>query len=264
MDTYGDLVTLLLCFFVLLYSFSSVNAEKWEALVNSFSGASSVLNGKGGNKANVIPEITIPPKEEGVTPTAIPTECFEPTLIPSPIPIASPTQSPTIAPTKAPVKEPTKPAPTSSAIYDLYQELNGKLSNNPNKTSVAIENDGKEVRIRLIASILFEPGSAVLTPNANIVLTDISTIIGRYSSRIKDIHTEGHTDNVSPIDGTIESKLELAGTRAARVLQYFTEECKISIPKAYTIGYGSSVPIASNDTPEGREKNNRVDIVMIE
>ena len=44
MDTYGDLVTLLLCFFVLLFSFSTIDAAKWEALVQSFSGSAGVIS----------------------------------------------------------------------------------------------------------------------------------------------------------------------------------------------------------------------------
>lgn len=266
MDTYGDLVTLLLCFFVLLYSFSSVDSAKWEALVKSFSGASGVLDGSYlGNGAGAIPMVTVNPDEDGKE-EIIPTITINIPENPTPTTVIeiTPTKTPVKIPTKTPSKAPPTPIPTSSAIYDLYNELNSKFNNNKNVTAIEIEKEGKEIRIRLVASILFEPGSATLTENANIVLKDISKVVESYLLKIKDIHTEGHTDNMTPLEGSIESKLELAGTRAARVLNYLTMDCKLNISQAYTIGFGSTRPIASNDTPEGIEKNNRVDIVMIE
>ncbi len=266
MDTYGDLVTLLLCFFVLLYSFSSVDASKWEALVKSFSGASGVLdNNNMGNGVGPIPIITVDPKDDlDVDPTVQPFPTLE-------IPETTPSAEPSPVPTKEPIKAPTprpKPKPSStpkpSQLVPLYNDLNNKLSANSNTVGVDIEHYNNEVRIRIVASVLFEPGSDTLTPQANEILTIIADLVDQYANKIKSLHTEGHTDNVSKLNSDIQSKWELAGRRAAHVLQYLCTNSKINSNQAYTMGYGSAKPVATNDTPEGRDKNNRVDIVIIE
>ncbi len=277
MDTYGDLVTLLLCFFVLLFSFSTIDAAKWEALVKSFSGSSGVIEniaiGGGEGAIPVVtvdplgpkpdptsaPEITTEPAEEE-TPVIIPTEIPSaptpaPTLKPTPLPTAKPTPKPTPKPTQKPLPTPTF-APTE--MERLYNDLVGISSN----IGVEIEYLDNEVRIRIVASVLFEDGSDRLTSQANSILQTISEAVDKYEPAIDTLHTEGHTDNISELEDDIQSKWELASRRASHVLVYLVNNSSINENKSYTIGYGSTKPIADNNTEDGREKNNRVDIVI--
>lgn len=271
MDTYGDLVTLLLCFFVLLYSFSSLDASKWKAFISSFKGGAGMLDGQ----ENYLAVVTNSPEKEinlshpgalsGVTPgitIAMPSVTKGAiTPIPTKVPVKTITKP---VPSLVPKPTVTKPVPTPSALYTLYKKLDTKLSGSPSVYGVEIEKEGDEVRIRLIASVLFEPGTDRLNDNAYGILKEISLIVKEYAAGIKDFHTEGHTDDATPPEGGIENKFDLAGRRAAKVLQYLIEKCSVDPLKAYTIGFGSSRPVAPNDTVEGRDKNNRVDIVMID
>jgi flagellar motor protein MotB len=220
-----------------------------------------------GNGAGPIPIVTSDPKDDL---RADPTVQPSPTIgVPEPTPTAEPSPVPTSVPTRVPTKAPTaapKPTvtPKPSQLKLLYEDLNKKLHATSNTVGVDIEYYNNEVRIRIVASILFEPGSDTLTPQANDILTIIAGVVDIYADKIKTLHTEGHTDSVSELDADIQSKWELAGRRAAHVLQFLCNNCSIDANSAYTMGYGSSKPVATNDTPESRDKNNRVDIVIIE
>ncbi|MBP8988920.1 MAG: OmpA family protein [Clostridia bacterium] len=281
MDTYGDMVTLLLTFFVLLYSFSTIDAAKWEALVRAFTGSKNVIveDDPGGNKpitdihqTPIIPSATESEDNMGIDDPAVisvaPTPTMSPTPLaptPSPTPAATPTAKPTSKPkaTPKPTKANPTPAPTKNPDIERFQnELNQYLNNTPlagHVTAVIVED---ETTIRLIASVIFEPGSDRLLPQAQSVLEGAIKIIAQYKDQITAIRAEGHTDATTPPEGDIESKWELAARRASRVLNYVLEHSQIDPKRAMVVGYGSTRPIADDATEAGREKNNRVDIVL--
>ncbi len=261
MNTYGDLVTLLLTFFVLLYSFSSIDAAKWQELVVAFSGGSGVFENSSPGKTN--PSIA-PPKQAPAVITIVP-----PSITPTPMPaLTIPNPTPTVTPEPTPPPTPipsaaTRPAPTPvPASADIFNEISGLLRDSALGDGIRIEYDESEITVRLIASILFEPGSDRLLPEAGSILSGVAGIVDKYKGDITGLRTEGHTDSVTPPEGDIQSKWELAGRRAAHVLQYLVERCSIDEAMVYTVGYGSARPIASDDTPEGQNQNNRVDIVI--
>ena len=274
MDTYGDLVTLLLCFFVLLYSFSTIDAEKWQQLVMSFRGAGSgVMNNDdkiGIEDPNdiVIPvETTLNDPNAGGDSTS-PPEAPSITPAPTPVPTATPSPAPTVTPKPTRKPQPTK-APTATpvpAYVTGMKELTGSIANLLTDAGlssvVSIEKTNTSVRIRLIASVIFEPGSDQLTPKAATLLQEVSALISPYAAIITSMHTEGHTDSVTAIDEDMSSKWDLASRRATRVLEMLLENSGVSSKVAYTQGYGDQRPIAGNDTPEGRDQNNRVDVVI--
>jgi len=268
MDTYGDLVTLLLCFFVLLFSFSTIDAAKWEALVKTFTGSSGVIDNIAiGGGEGAIPVVTADPIGPKPVPTQKPVITTEPDqetpeITPTIIP-ATPTPLPTPVPTAKPTPKPTqKPLPTLTSAPSEMEKLYQDLKDISKNIGVEIEYLENEVRIRIIASVLFEDGSDRLTSQANSILQTISKAVDSYEPAINTLHTEGHTDNVSELENDIQSKWELASRRASHVLEYLANNSSINENKSYTIGYGSTKPIGDNSTEEGREKNNRVDIVI--
>ena len=257
MNTYGDLVTLLLTFFVLLYSFSSIDAAKWQELVVSFSGGKGVLQTQkpGQTTLRIIPSMpreTNPPVSPSPTPMAAVT-------VPSPTPM--PTEPP---PTPVPTAPPTTPAtsavPSAGAL--LSNEIRQALQKSPLAGSVIVEEKNGEILVRLVASILFEPGSDRLLPAAAAILDDVAAIVEKEKSSVKGLRTEGHTDGETPPAGDIQSKWDLAGRRAAHVLEYLVTHSTAGASNAYTVGYGDTRPIASDDTAEGRDQNNRVDLII--
>lgn len=270
MDTYGDLVTLLLTFFVLLYSFSSIDAAKWEALVQS-------LNGSAKSPNNGTPAVILPSKGWSSGQSDSPVEEIDPTD-PDPEPTTPSTSAstetgadptPTLTPTPSP--PPKQPAGTtrattsarSAAMSSLYKEMRTYLEGTPLAHGISIEQKGSQILIRLVASVIFEPGSDRMVAGAQTIINEASRIVNKYAPYVKTLRTEGHTDSVTPPEGGIEGKWELAARRAARVLQNIMAQSTISPSKAYTIGYGSARPIASDETASGQNQNNRVDIVLI-
>ena len=260
-------MTLLLTFFVLLYSFSSIDAAKWAELVVAFSGGSGVLDNNTPGKTE--PSIVRPTDTQPIV------TIFVPTLTPTPMPAMTTEALPTLAPTPDPTPTPTpvppvvtspatKPAPTPIPVSaSLYSEIVATLASSPLADGIHIEYDASQVTVRMIASILFEPGSDKLRPDAGIILAQLAVIVDRYTQNLTCMKTEGHTDSITPPEGDIQSKWELAGRRSAHVLQYLLERCTIDQSIVYTVGYGSARPVASDATPEGQDQNNRVDIVLI-
>jgi len=274
MDTYGDLVTLLLTFFVLLYSFSSIDAAKWEALVKSFNGTGKVP-GNGAPASSEPSEGWIGGPTDPVDRTAEPAvdnpDQTDPTMPVTTTASSESTATSTPHPSSASTQTSVKPASTtrvttsarSAAMSSLYKELRTQLKGSPLAQGIVIEQKGSQIIIRLVASVIFEPGSDRMVSGAQAIIKDASIIVNKYAPYVKTLRTEGHTDSVTPPEGGIEGKWELAARRAARVLQDVMSQSTINPSKAYTIGYGSARPIASDATAAGQDQNNRVDIVII-
>jgi chemotaxis protein MotB len=130
---------------------------------------------------------------------------------------------------------------------------------------------GKEIELRkddrgLVVAIggdmLFETGQYRLRGAAVPVLDAIATVLRRLPNRVV---IEGHTDNV-PVAGGLEkysSNWELSTARAMSVLNYLIKK-HVLVPARFSAsGYAEFKPVASNETPEGRTKNRRVDVVIV-
>ncbi|MCK4852324.1 MAG: OmpA family protein [Candidatus Omnitrophica bacterium] len=120
--------------------------------------------------------------------------------------------------------------------------------------------DGSLV-IVLSDNILFDSGKAELKERAFPVLGKVAEIIKREVPG-KNIGVGGHTDNVPITFSNWKSNWELSSARATNVLYFFEDE-GIPSEKLSATGYGEYRPIASNDTPGGREKNRRVEIIIL-
>ena len=77
-----------------------------------------------------------------------------------------------------------------------------------------------------------------------------------------DIIIAGHTDNVPVRGGPFESNLKLSIARAAEVAEFMIGQVEIPPERISTMGFGEYRPTHTNDTPEGREKNRRVEIIL--
>jgi len=117
----------------------------------------------------------------------------------------------------------------------------------------------KELRITIDSVALFDPGDAELKPAFRPVLDEIAQFI-------KDNHlmveVEGHTDNRPISTARFPSNWELSVGRASRVIRYLIEQQGIPEDMLSASGYADTQPVATNDTPEGREKNRRIEIIL--
>lgn len=109
-------------------------------------------------------------------------------------------------------------------------------------------------------SVLFDVGKADLRPEAREILTKVGGLLKKVSNQIR---VEGFTDNLPISTERFPSNWELSTARATTVVRFFIEELNIDPKRLEAAGYGEYHPIASNDDAAGRQKNRRVDIVLL-
>jgi chemotaxis protein MotB len=146
------------------------------------------------------------------------------------------------------------------AIREVRQELEGTLKEETANHSVRLSEDSRGLTISLAENGFFDPGSAVMKPSALAVVDRIAARLGPLSYGIR---VEGHTDNTPIHTAQFPSNWELSTARATFLLQYLISNAKIPAPRLSAIGYGEYRPVASNDSPEGRAANRRVDLVVL-
>jgi outer membrane protein OmpA-like peptidoglycan-associated protein len=133
------------------------------------------------------------------------------------------------------------------------QDLRARLLQQLN--AVLATRDTARGLIANMSDVLFKTGSFELMPAARERLAKVSGIVLAYPSL--HLQVEGHTDSV----GTDEYNQTLSEKRADAVRQYFVQQ-GVSADSIEARGFGKAVPIASNDTPEGRQQNRRVELVL--
>lgn len=112
------------------------------------------------------------------------------------------------------------------------------------------------IKFTLSSDLLFPTNSSYLTEEAKVELSKLSKLLSDDPS--KKVRVDGHTDAT----GTEEYNQWLSDKRATSV-KNFLEEAGVSASRISTQGYGQSMPVADNKTPEGRQKNRRVEVVIL-
>lgn len=126
---------------------------------------------------------------------------------------------------------------------------------------VAVSSDKEKIRIEVADSALFVPGSWEFNAEAETTLRKIvGEIRANYPNAVLDI--EGHTDNleIDPSDKT--QRHDVASHKTMLIMQYFVKTLRWDASKITTTSFGPSRPVAENGTPEGRARNNRIEIVV--
>ncbi len=127
-------------------------------------------------------------------------------------------------------------------------------------TSVKIFKTDRGVVIRLNDTMLFDQGSAIIKPEAMVTLQKIAETLAKFQNPVV---IEGHTDSM-PINNTkFPSNWELSTARATNIIKYLTTKYKMPPSRLSAVGYGEYMPVESNNTPIGRAKNRRVDIIVL-
>ncbi len=252
MATFSDLMNLLLCFFVLLFSMSTVEESKLAELVaamnNSFSvfdgGATSI--GEGILISNGISQLNELDRFINSTGKAAEND--------------TPAND---------MKEEGKP-PTTDEMMEAIEgemlkeneELAEKIEEAVNESNLAdqieISFTSQYVRLSMKGALLFSPGSAELREEAAKVLEKAAVVLERYAKGTIEI--EGHTDSVPHYSAKYANNEELSSARALSVFYYLLEHSNLDPVNLKHAGMGDRVPIADNSTAEGRSKNRRVEI----
>lgn len=156
---------------------------------------------------------------------------------------------------RVPMDQPGGLVPRSS-ITPVFEELK-KLSQIP---GVQVSQKQEGVYLTLADKLLYDVGRADLKPDALPILDRVAQILTATSF---DLRVEGHTDNVPIHTLQFPSNWELSATRAVSVVRYLVEVKNINPARLSAVGYGEFKPVGSNETPEGKQSNRRVEMVLI-
>lgn len=239
--TYSDLITLLMIFFVVMYSMSKVDADKFQAMAESLSIALG-----GGTPSQV---------EIGTSPSG-------PSLIET-YPSNTPQPSGN-TPEEGNDSGNGKGDGTGNAdmetmtIESIKQKLDKFALDNGIEAKLVSSIEERGLVISIQDTLLFESGSAEITPRAKEILDKINNVLASAPNYIK---VEGHTDNLPINTNRFPSNWELSVLRATNVLHIM--QGKIHAEQLSATGYGEYRPITSNDSEAGRARNRRVDLVIL-
>ena len=127
-------------------------------------------------------------------------------------------------------------------------------------TSIKVLKSDRGVVIRLNDTMLFDPGSAIIKSEAMNTLQKIASTLEKFQNPIV---IEGHTDSMPIRNERYPSNWELSTARATNIIKYMTDKYKFPPSRLSAVGYGEYMPLENNDTPQGRAKNRRVDIIVL-
>lgn len=148
-----------------------------------------------------------------------------------------------------------------SRLKEAKSLLEEKLKDEIAAKQVRIDMADRGLVITFVAEVLFDSGKAEIKPEGERILDKVARVL-REEGIENDIGIEGHTDNEPIKYSGWKSNWELSTARATSVLHYFVDNRGLEPERLSATGYGEYRPVASNETPEGRQKNRRVEVII--
>jgi chemotaxis protein MotB len=249
---YGDLITLLLAFFVVMYAISSVNEGKYrvlsDSMVAAFRGTPKTLE-----------PISVGEKQSG-SGADVKTSLVEQSMLagqprsmltPIPVETGMPKQS-------NPGASPYPNAPSDS-LQEVADQVARAMDDLVKADLVIVRHNKLWIEVEIRTDILFPSGSATLSGPAIPVIQELAKVLQPFPNNIR---VEGHTDNRPISTVAFPSNWELSAARAASVVHLFGKS-GLDPSRLAVIGLGQFRPTKANDTVEGRNANRRVIIVIL-
>jgi chemotaxis protein MotB len=256
---YGDLMTLLLAFFVVMYAISSVNAGKYRVLSDSlfaaFRGAPRSMQpiqvgekqvGTGADlNATIVQQAMLDGKAQS-------------RLAPVPVAVGLSKSGGSGA---APIIGvlPPQAAAAAAALTRVADEVAHAMDQLVRRDMVTVRRNEFWIEVEMRTDILFPSGSARLADDAVSIIERLGGVLAPFPNPIR---VEGHTDNKPIKTAVFYSNWELSAARAGSVVRVLSTH-GVSPDRLAVIGYGEQRPLQANDTPEGRNANRRVVIVIL-
>lgn len=223
---YSDLMTLLLAVFIVLFAVSQVDAAKAKLMSDEFSDKMmSQEAAMSNNPNNEVPEEKTSVVSESASAKANFSEEVE-----------------------------------QENLQKLKAQLDTLLDSKGLTGAVTTIIDERGLVVRFNNAILFDSGSAEIIKEKEGILLDVAKLIKTMQNYIR---IEGHTDTVPMSSEVYPSNWELSSARASSVVKLFINKSQISPDRLVAVGYGEYKPVADNKTPEGRQKNRRIDIIVM-
>lgn len=227
--TYADLMTLLLVFFVLLFSLSTFNVLKFKEILESI----RVNPGQGEPTTSLIEFMELP--------DAIQTELSIEQL------------------TGLKPKPKSQPGGVTQPDEDILEDISQYITQKKIGKFVVLEVLDGKIIIRVRGKVLFKSGSAVLNKKAEPILDEIISVLEEYMEYAVNI--KGHTDNRAISTARFQSNWELSAIRATAVLKYLIKN-GVPAKRLTATGYGEMFPVVPNNSEKNRAINRRVEFVL--
>lgn len=212
MDTYGDMVTLLLCFFVMLYSMSQMDQSKWIALVQALNPSANIS----GTQLEEPPEGSVVTQEQ-----------------------------------------------VNADMEGFYEAMMDMVSQQNLTSQISVTKGSGYVFISFDDTVFFDGDSYTLRDDGKVVLDQVAQAIAGVSESIDEIRVLGHTAQArADQPNSVDTDRFLSSNRATVVTIYLQEKNIIDPARLVSVGYGQWRPVSSNETPEERAENRRVELLV--
>ena len=226
LNTYADMITLVLTFFVLLYSISNVNISKLEEIASAMQRQLGIESQT--ELEDVPDDLKYPAIGENTD---------------EPFQAVTGSQN-----TQAAAREMRQMSRDIQTYFDS-ENLDAIVSNTENAVYIRFKND-----------LLFDPDSANLRDGSKSMLDAVGIMLQEKQDNILAVYINGHTAQAA--NSLINDRI-LSSERADNVAIYLEEQVGLNPKKLICRGYGKYYPIADNTTKEGREQNRRVDMIIL-
>lgn len=242
MNTFSDLMNLLLCFFVLLFSMSTVDADKFEKVIASLQSSFSILPSGGSSIGD----------GEMVSSGVSQLEKFDVFYNEM-----ANSQTEKESESEANIVEAYKQQALEES-EQMAEQMEETIAKYGIQDKVEVEFNADFVLLNLNGALLFDSGKAEIRTDALPLMEKIGKVLSPYDQNI--IEVEGHTDNVPIHSSRFEDNSVLSMYRAHTVMTYLQEVTSIDPAHLKSSGRGETIPVADNATPSGRARNRRVEI----
>lgn len=159
-------------------------------------------------------------------------------------------------------QEYTKLQDEMSELERAKAELEDRLRREIADKDAMVQMGDRGLVITFVSEVLFDSGKAKLREEAFEKLDKVAQVL-QTTVRDLNIGVDGHTDNVPIKHSGWQSNWELSSARALSVLHYFADEHGLDSQRLSATAFGEFHPVVDNDTPEGRQQNRRVEIVIL-
>lgn len=267
--TFADLMALLMCFFVLLLSFSEMDVQKYKQVAGSMADAFGVQNQIRATGipmgTSVIAQEFSPGRPEPTLEQVVQQQTQDMTRIS----LRTGFNSNGSAGGDRSMSQ-GEVETARQLIYDNLQQLQNEterdarilrslLSGEIADRMVEIETGFRTITVRIRERGSFDSGSAVLNDDFQPVLDQLREALVEIDGQVA---IEGHTDDMPISTATIPTNWHLSSLRALSVAHALVEQTGIASERFQVVGYADSRPVATNDTAQGRAQNRRVEIVI--
>jgi chemotaxis protein MotB len=223
LTTFNDLVTLLMVFFVLLFTMSTVDTRKMQDFQYALQSGLGIM--ETGNKVAVSVKKTQPVDD----------------------------MSHIMTQAEGERNKQGSNQPGGKLVDQIRQSVKADLD-------IQVTHTHQGTRLSFEDQVLFDFGRATINPAGFVFLDKIADVLDKIPYAVR---VEGHTDNVPIQTRRFASNWELSVARAVNVVKYFAEVSNIDPKRLSAVGYGESRPVAANDSLSNRAKNRRVEILLL-